>query len=221
MPRFSFLFFIMLFLLSCNEEAKKQPPVPTSSHNPGELNTALDAALKNYYALTDAFVNWDSTAVPSRAAALYAGLQAVPLQQIAQTERETAGGSIQQAMREIKEMQAANSLQDKRYKLNALTQNLFDFLRAVQYDEEKMYLQQCPMAFNDTEPGIWLSKTDSILNPYLGLHHPRYGKGMLSCGENKSVIDFSSKRIETNFSSQRVETKGDNKVSDDEKKQTK
>ena len=47
------------------------------------------------------------------------------------------------------------------------------------------------MAFNDTEPGLWLSKTEAIRNPYLGLHHPKYGKAMLVCGEVKDEIQFS------------------------------
>jgi hypothetical protein len=50
------------------------------------------------------------------------------------------------------------------------------------------------MAFNDTEPGDWLSETDSIRNPYLGLHHPKYGKAMIDCGQTKSTIDFTKKK---------------------------
>ena len=83
----------------------------------------------------------------------------------------------------------------KRESLHALTQHLYDFLRAVRYDAKPLYLQKCPMAFNDTGEGVWLTDRgkDSIRNPYLGLHHPRYGKGMLECGENESTIDFQKK----------------------------
>ena len=86
---------------------------------------------------------------------------------------------------------AGANLEEKRRGLNALTQNLYVFLKSVQYDEKKIYLQECPMAFNDTESGLWLSEVDSIRNPYLGLRHPKYGKGMLECGDNKSVIEYT------------------------------
>jgi len=41
---------------------------------------------------------------------------------------------------------------------------------------------------------VWLSETDSVRNPYLGLHHPKYGKAMIECGSTKSTIDFISKK---------------------------
>jgi hypothetical protein len=50
------------------------------------------------------------------------------------------------------------------------------------------------MAFNDSIPGDWLSETESIRNPYMGLHHPRYGDAMIECGSTKSTIDFSKKK---------------------------
>jgi hypothetical protein len=44
------------------------------------------------------------------------------------------------------------------------------------------------MAFNDIDSGYWLSKSNSIRNPYMGLHHPRYHSGMLNCGETLDSI---------------------------------
>ena len=79
----------------------------------------------------------------------------------------------------------------KRRAFHSLSQNFYDLLRIVRYDEGKIYLQECPMAFNDDETAIWLSKNDEIRNPYLGLHHPKYGKTMLSCGNNKDTLNFT------------------------------
>jgi hypothetical protein len=63
----------------------------------------------------------------------------------------------------------------------------------VRYDESTIYLQECPMAFNDTDPGLWLSKTSDIRNPYLGVQHPKYKSGMLECGETKDSLDFMTR----------------------------
>jgi hypothetical protein len=49
-------------------------------------------------------------------------------------------------------------------------------------------LQECPMAFNDTETANWISNSSEIINPYLGNNHPKYKAGMLHCGELKDSI---------------------------------
>ena len=54
------------------------------------------------------------------------------------------------------------------------------------YEGPTLYFQNCPMAFNDTEPANWISKTKEIMNPYMGKKHPKYQSGMLNCGE---IID--------------------------------
>ncbi|HUQ96340.1 MAG TPA: hypothetical protein VM010_01660, partial [Chitinophagaceae bacterium] len=79
---------------------------------------------------------------------------------------------------------------EKRHAFHSFSQNLYDLLRTIKYDGATVYLQQCPMAFNETEEGLWLSKTEKIRNPYLGLHHPKYKGGMISCGETKDVLHF-------------------------------
>jgi hypothetical protein len=98
------------------------------------------------------------------------------------------------AKKDLQAMVMNKNITDKRHDLNSLTQHLYAFLEKVQYDEKKIYLNECPMAFNDTIPGDWLSETDSIRNPYLGLHHPKYGKAMIDCGGTKSTLDYSSKK---------------------------
>jgi hypothetical protein len=68
------------------------------------------------------------------------------------------------------------------------------------------------MPFNDTGRAVWLSKSDTLRNPYLGLHHPRYGSGMLECGTQEATIDFASNESESN------EEKADKRISPNESK---
>ncbi|MBS1925917.1 MAG: DUF3347 domain-containing protein [Bacteroidetes bacterium] len=62
------------------------------------------------------------------------------------------------------------------------------FFQSINYEGKKLYLQHCPMAFNDTEGADWLSSSDEIINPYLGKKHPKYKAGMLHCGEIKDSV---------------------------------
>lgn len=150
--------------------------------------------MDQYHSLTEAFVNWDSNAVASKSKEVQSSLDKLKLDELTLEVKQTANGSLDLAKKDLEQIASNNSMVDKRHGLNSLTQNLYDFLRAVQYDEKKVYLQECPMAFNDTEPGDWLSTTDSIRNPYMGLHHPHYGGAMIDCGSTKSTIDFTKKK---------------------------
>ena len=193
MQRF-LLFFPFLLLLTACTDTEKPAEETTSKHSPA-FNQSVDDALNSYYALTESFVVWDSISVPARAKELELKIDSLQLGElkkdsIVSSEAVAALASAKMVLRDIHE---PNDLVFKRRQLNILTQYFFDFLRAVQYDVKKVYLQECPMAFNDEEPGIWLSPEDSIRNPYLGMHHPYYGKGMLHCGDNKTKIDFTPK----------------------------
>jgi hypothetical protein len=92
---------------------------------------------------------------------------------------------------------SSSNMEEKRRSFHSLSQNLFDLLRTIRFDAAKVYLQECPMAFNDTESAIWLSNKSEIRNPYLGLHHPRYQSGMLNCGDVKDSLRFGVAEINT------------------------
>jgi hypothetical protein len=98
--------------------------------------------------------------------------------------------SLSNARVEISSIIADPSLEEKRASFNLLSDNLKNFLTTVKYDKAKIFWQECPMAFDDTKPGYWLSPVDSVRNPYLGIKHPKYGSGMLQCGGTKELIDF-------------------------------
>jgi hypothetical protein len=185
---------LVILLVSCNNSKDGAPEEKIVSKHSEGFNAAVETALDSYHALTEAFVNWDSTAVINQATDLKAKLNNIPLDELQQPVQEKAKTDLNLAQQDIAPMLANVNLTEKRYRLNALTQNLYDLLNVVQYDNKKIYLNECPMAFNDTEPGDWLSETDSIRNPYLGLHHPRYGKAMIECGETKSTLDYTRKK---------------------------
>ena len=60
------------------------------------------------------------------------------------------------------------TLEGMRRSFYTLSENLYNLLRTVQYDQQIIYHDKCPMAFNDQEEGYWLSNTKEIINPYLG-----------------------------------------------------
>ncbi len=175
------------------DEVPKEPPVAVSRYSAG-FNGAVGNFLNEYHALSEAFVTWDSAAVTADAGRLAKALDNLQWDEVKKDTviYETAKTYTGELKTSLGVIGGAENLTDKRHAFHTLSQNLYDLLRTVKYDGAKLYLQQCPMAFNDTEEGLWLSKDKEIRNPYLGLHHPKYKSGMLACGETKDTLSFQA-----------------------------
>lgn len=175
------------------DEVPKDQPVAVSRYSVG-FNYSIDSFLITYYALSESLVNWDSAAVTANATTLNQNLENIKWNEL-QADTviyQTATSYINIFKNAIPVLADAGAITAKRQAFHSLSQSLYDLLRTIKYDGAKVYLQQCPMAFNDTEEGLWLSKTKNIRNPYLGLHHPKYKGGMISCGETKDTLNFQS-----------------------------
>lgn len=174
-----------------NPEEAKQAAIAVSKHSE-TFNKAITEALNNYNQLTEQFVNWDSAGVSQTAQAFVQKMDSLPLAELQKDSAaiyETAQMFVDNAKGEAQAISTGKNIRPQREAFNSLTENFYQFLNTVRYDREKLYLQECPMAFDDTKPGMWLSKQEEIRNPYLGLHHPTYGKAMLSCGETKTKLN--------------------------------
>ncbi|HEY0060458.1 MAG TPA: DUF3347 domain-containing protein [Flavisolibacter sp.] len=153
--------------------------------------------MEQYYALSEAFVNWDTAAVSQKAVALRQSLGALGLEEL-KTDTvvfETANSYKTSIGEELDKLSTASDITEKRRVFHTASQYLYDFLRALKYEGGTVYLQECPMAFNDTESASWLSGRPELRNPYLGLRHPKYKGGMLECGETKDSLAFSVKKV--------------------------
>ena len=173
------------------DETPKQQPLAVSQHS-DSFNVAMNNVLGSYYALTDDFVKWDSVAVTNHAAQLKNHLDNVNFEELKKDDAiyQTALTFIDASKAELETIAQPADLTTKRHALNNLSDNMYNLMRTVRYDRAKIYLQECPMAFNDDEAAVWLSGVDSIRNPYLGLHHPKYKSGMLECGATKDTLNF-------------------------------
>mgnify|MGYP002398438659 CR=1 FL=1 len=160
------------------------------------FNESMQKVMNAYYAMTEAFVQWDSSAVQAKGEALKQALDSL---KITEMQKDTAiypvaNDQWEAVKSEIDGMITDSTLADKRASLNMLSQQMFDLLRIIKYDVAKVYFQECPMALNNYEMAAnWLSPVDSIRNPYLGLKDPKYGKEMVTCGSTKSTLDYIPK----------------------------
>ena len=189
---------LVLFIMGCGETAEPAPadqPRAASKHT-AQFNTAINNYLNDYYQLSEALVRWDTSAVQTSSATLIRTTGDLSLQNLIKdsTVLNEAGSKLAAFSADLAVIKNHADITQKRRAFDAYSQKLFDFLNIVKYDHKKLYLQECPMAFEEGDVnGIWISEVDSIRNPYLGLYHPKYKSGMLVCGENKAKIDFQNK----------------------------
>ena len=177
------------------QEGAKQVALGVSKHS-DSFNTALSAALNDYDKLTETFVNWDSAAASATAQTLANDLGGLKLEELKRDSLgiyETAASFVDNSKADLQTIATVKNIRPQREAFNDLSDNLHQFLNTVKYDREKLYLQECPMAFDDTKPGQWISKKEEIRNPYMGLRHPTYGRGMITCGETKQTINHAGK----------------------------
>jgi len=175
-----------------------KPEGLTVSKHSNSFNESMSKALDSYYTLTESFVNWDTTKVNTSLAELKISVDSLRIQEMQKDSAIYPTVQIQweSIKAEISGMQADTGLYEKRESLNMLSQQLFDLLRIVKYDAAKVFYQECPMALNNHESSaFWLSansETKNRRNPYLGLHDPKYGKAMLTCGQTRDSINFAT-----------------------------
>ena len=173
------------------EELPKQQAVVVSKYSDA-FNGSVNRALNNYYALSEAFVKWDSSGIRTNSTNLINSIDSIQFAEIQKDTiiYETATSYVSGLKSDLETISQQQDITAKRKALHSFSQNFYDLLRTIKYDGGTVFLQECPMAFNDTEQGLWLSNKADIRNPYLGLHHPKYKSGMLECGATKDSLAF-------------------------------
>jgi hypothetical protein len=176
-------------------QGPKPQPLAISQHSEA-FNESVTKMIDAYYRMTEAFVTWDTAGVDTTSVALKKAVDSLKLDEMKKDTLvfPTVQSQWEMVKTELNGLISDPSLQEKKASLNMLSQLIFDLLRIVKYDVAKVYYQECPMALNNYEvSAYWLSKEgedEMRRNPYLGLKDPKYGKGMLKCGDTRDSINY-------------------------------
>lgn len=181
-----------LFFYKHPDEANnevKQTALRVSAHT-DEFNKSFSDIMQTYYTMKDALVNWDTAKASAAAMQLSAAIPALPLKEMNADSLiiNTALSYSFNVSGQAKVVAAEGSIEAKRHAFSTLSENLYNLLRTVKYDQNTIYHDKCPMAFQDSIAAYWLSDQREIVNPYLGNKHPKYHSGMLHCGNIEDSI---------------------------------
>ena len=173
-----------------SEEYESETTKIHVSNHSEAFNTSVTKALDSYFAMQMAFVEADTALAKENAKLFIAAVDGIQIQELEKDDAPILAAAKQQ-LSDIKAnaepILMETDITEMRQDFRMVSENLYPFLRTIKYEGEKVYWQNCPMAFGDNEAN-WLSATRQIANPYLGKNHPEYKSTMLRCGEVKDSI---------------------------------
>lgn len=154
---------------------------------PGDPASQLLGA---YYQLKATLVEADSLGADSAALALAELAKGIEVKTLVadSTQSGIAASLIDSIVNASSGLASSSDLTARRRVFSQLGGYMLSLLNETGYGASTVYVQECPMAFNDTETASWLSDASEIVNPYLGKKHPKYSAGMLHCGEVRDSI---------------------------------
>jgi len=155
------------------------------------FDSQLTGMMDAYIQMKNAFVDGDTTQIHAKTAQFIAATDSLNLSELHESD-SSLSMAAQQNISDIKAnaqpILKENDLAEMRHDFSMVSENLYPLLKTIGYEGQKLYWQNCPMAFGDDKPANWLSNTSEIMNPYLGKNHPEYKSAMLHCGENMDSI---------------------------------
>lgn len=184
--------YLVVFNKSENEPGEPKQQALTQSTNSDMFNNSFSNMLNAYFDLKDAFVNWDTIKINGSAKLFQASLKAINYETLMAdtTILATATDFSNNTIAETINLANAETIVLKRHFFYDISENVYNLIKTVRYDQRVIYHEKCPMAFNDKEEAYWISDTNTIINPYLGNKHPIYKSAMLNCGSIEDSIDF-------------------------------
>jgi Cu(I)/Ag(I) efflux system membrane fusion protein len=156
-----------------------------------EFNNQIATLINSYMAMKSAFVEADTSGIKTKTAGFIASADSLHLEEL-QEKDSSVFMAVQQNLSDIKAnakpILEESDISEMRHDFSMISENLYPFLKTIGYEGEKLYWQNCPMAFGENKPANWLSNNSEITNPYLGKKDPVYKSAMLHCGENMDSI---------------------------------
>jgi len=181
----------------------KKPGVPdapeqqalVTSKNSAAFNESFEKLLNSYFSLKDAIANYDTVKADAVAKEIIVFADSLKTNEIKGDStgdiKKTAENFAGTISGSAKGFRGETDFIKKKREFQMISEGLYNLVRTVRYDRQKLYHQHCPMAFNDEEEAWWISNSNKIDNPYLGKKHPKYKATMEGCGDITDSLDFS------------------------------
>ena len=168
----------MVEKIETKTEAPKMEVTDRAKMNVKQAMNQLGPVFDNYFLLKDALVKTDGKTASVKAKDLLIAITAVKMETLKMDVHLVWMKVFKDLTADAKNISAAKDIKKQRELFKSLSANTYELTKFSKFTEP-VYYQYCPM-----QDANWLSKENTIKNPY-------YGSQMLSCG--KTVETFKLK----------------------------
>lgn len=156
-------------------DSKESDTVVKEQEKVNQLSKVYD----QYFALKDALVKDDGNSASSKALVLVKAIKDVDMKAMSSEEHSAWMKVEKDLLMHAEHIGETKDIAHQREHFSMLSQNVYSLTKVFKLDETA-YLQHCPM-YNDGKGADWLSKENTVKNPY-------YGSSMLTCGKTTETI---------------------------------
>ncbi|MBC5841682.1 MAG: DUF3347 domain-containing protein [Flavobacterium sp.] len=135
----------------------------------------LKPVFDNYFSLKDALVKTDSKMASAKSKDLLTAITVVKMETLKMDVHMTWMKVYKDLTADAKNISETQDIKKQRELFKSLSKNTYELIKVSKFTEP-VYYQYCPM-----QDANWLSKENTIKNPY-------YGSQMLSCGKTVETI---------------------------------
>ncbi|TDE53345.1 DUF3347 domain-containing protein [Flavobacterium sp. GT3P67] len=135
----------------------------------------LKPVFDNYFSLKDALVKTDSKMASAKSKDLLTAITVVKMETLKMDVHMTWMKVYKDLTADAKNISETQDIKKQRELFKSLSKNTYELIKVSKFTEP-VYYQYCPM-----QDANWLSKENTVKNPY-------YGSQMLSCGKTVETI---------------------------------
>jgi len=139
----------------------------------------LKAVFDNYFLLKDALITSDGTKVAATSKELLTAVNNVKMDKLDMEVHMVWMKVLNPIKEDAEHIADTKDVKHQRDHFTTLSKDIYTLIKAAKY-EVPVYFQFCPM-YNDGKGANWLSKENTVKNPY-------YGTMMLNCGKTVEII---------------------------------
>lgn len=153
--------------------------VIATNTNVAEPSNPLKTVFDTYFLLKDALVESNGATASLKAKALLTAIQSVKMEKLTMDEHMVWMKILSALQVDAGHINESKDATHQREHFTSLSTNIYELIKVSKHTET-VYYQHCPM-YNDGKGANWLSKENTIKNPY-------FGSMMMSCGKTIETI---------------------------------
>ncbi len=166
-----------------SQDQSAMSSVPMSSFNaPAPFKSELGNLYEDYQTLKDALVATDAEQAALGTTSMQQTLSSIDASGLEGEARSYWNKRAEKMDAALAQMHAGGNVETIRKGFADLTVPMQEAIAGFGANTRKLYVQHCPMAFNNTGAS-WLSDKEQVSNPY-------FGDKMLRCGSVEATIDL-------------------------------